>query len=137
MRQVLVIEGLEAACVSKKRKLTRGTALDPSNKVVLEMLNRVTSAALCALMRSRECLTLTTAKRPETVLLAQQLVRAVGTEALLFNFQCGSRVPADSSDSDVIDLTREHFIQTLPKRHTTPPPEGGSGGSEPEMIDLR
>jgi hypothetical protein len=28
-------------------------------------------------------------------------------------------------------LREEHFIQTLPKRHTTPPPGGGGGGSEP------
>ena len=101
VRQVVVIEGLEAACVSKKRKLTRGTALGPSNDVVLQRLNRVTTAALCALVRSRECLTLTTGKRPETVLLAQKLVHAVGTEALLFHWDPPSQNP------DVIDLTAD------------------------------
>ena len=112
--QVVLIEGLDAACVSKTHKLTRGMALGPSNDVVLQRLRRGTTAALCALVRSRECLTLTTRNREETVRLAAKLVRAVGTEALLFHCHSESDsqppsrqavpVPEDS-ESDVIDLT--------------------------------
>ena len=112
MCQIVVIEGLDAACVSKTRKLTRGTALGPSNDVVLPRLHRETTAALCALVRSRDCLTLTTRNREETMRLASKVVRAVGTEALLFHCHSESdfqppvrQAESVPEDSDVIDLT--------------------------------